>query len=188
MPVLEPELFDPGLSPAFPGNHVRMAPQRCARLYHSIAYLLPDGRVVSGGGEDMPGAGFLSKSTFEVFSPPYLYQGARPVFLTSPPPIWGGFDQHISAFDVESRNDIIDRVVLIRPASVTHGFDSDQRYIELDFSYSTLPAPNQYRIRVTSPADSKIAPRGSYMLFVVTRPNATSSHGIPSVAAWVDLQ
>ena len=44
-PVLQPELWDPHT-----GKFTLMAPMATPRNYHSIAVLLPDGRVFSGGG------------------------------------------------------------------------------------------------------------------------------------------
>ena len=49
-----------------------------ARMYHSSAVLLPDGRVVVGGGE---ASGRLRA---QVYSPPYLFNGSRPTILVSP--------------------------------------------------------------------------------------------------------
>ena len=43
--VLSPELWDPAT-----GNFTIMAPEVVPRTYHSVAVLLPDGRVFSGGG------------------------------------------------------------------------------------------------------------------------------------------
>ena len=47
-------------------------------MYHSSAVLLPDGRVVVGGGE---AAGRLRA---QIYSPPYLFKGARPTISGSP--------------------------------------------------------------------------------------------------------
>ena len=69
------------------------------------------------------------------------------------------------------------KVVLIRPGSVTHHFDQDQRYIEL----VTTPV-DEDTVRFTLPATSNIAPRGFYMAFLV------SNQGIPSEARWLELQ
>jgi hypothetical protein len=49
-----------------------MAAQTAPRIYHSTAVLLPDGRVLSAGESH----GSLAQ-TGEIFSPPYLFNGAR---------------------------------------------------------------------------------------------------------------
>ncbi len=47
-----------------------------ARLYHSTALLLPDARVlIAGSGQDGPA---VNQTRAEIFSPPYLFKGARP--------------------------------------------------------------------------------------------------------------
>src|SRR4029077_5246513 len=52
-----------------------------ARLYHSVALLLPDGRVVSAGGNPNKGSqvnwlppDLLEEMRLEIFSPPYLFK------------------------------------------------------------------------------------------------------------------
>ncbi len=67
----------------------------------------------------------------------------------------------------------IEKVSLIRPASVTHWFDSDQRFVKLTSSVS-----GTWTLNVTAPADGNEAAPGYHMLFVV------SELGAPSVAAW----
>ena len=46
------------------------------RLYHSGAVLLPDGRVLTVGGDNVPQT--------EVYEPPYLFKGARPTINSAP--------------------------------------------------------------------------------------------------------
>src|SRR4051794_38863885 len=56
---------------------------RGARLYHSLLFLLDDGRVISVTSN--PSGGVTNQSTsFLVYSPPYLSRGARPSITTSP--------------------------------------------------------------------------------------------------------
>jgi len=64
------ELWDPAS-----GQWTVLAPEERYRGYHSTALLLPDGRVLSAGGR-------MKEPTAQVFSPPYLFRGARP---PSPP-------------------------------------------------------------------------------------------------------
>ena len=46
------------------------------RVYHSAALLLPDGRVLSTGGNGFPQT--------EIYSPPYLFKGPRPTITSAP--------------------------------------------------------------------------------------------------------
>ena len=62
------------------------------RLYHSTALLLPDGRVLTAGsGNDGPA---INQTQAEIFSPPYLFKGARPTISGAPALIQYGAAVH----------------------------------------------------------------------------------------------
>jgi hypothetical protein len=71
----------------------------------------------------------------------------------------------------------VKKVVLMHAGSATHHSDSGQRYVELSVVQKTSTS-----ISVVPPWNSDVAPRGHYMLFLLTGP------GTPSVASWVQLQ
>jgi Domain of unknown function (DUF1929) len=152
------------------------------RAYHAIALLLPDGRVLSAGGDkaaykqDLPAnAGALSKSA-ELYSPPYLFHGTRPVINSVPP---GGISYSATTtFSIGTSNLTgTPRVTMLALGSVTHGFNMGQRFIEL----ACTPNTNNTSLTVTPPANAKLAPPGYYMLFVL------NGSGVPSVAKFVQL-
>ncbi|MEO6695499.1 MAG: DUF1929 domain-containing protein [Ignavibacteria bacterium] len=79
---------------------------------------------------------------------------------------------------------LVDSIVLVKPASTTHGNDMDQRCIFL--SFSDFGGGNY---KFNTPANSYIAPPGYYMLFVL-KPKAESISGenkIPSNAVFVHI-
>jgi hypothetical protein len=142
-----------------------MASQTEERGYHSTALLLPDGRVLSAGDNFAPGGG----SKLEIYSPPYLFKGARPVITAAPSRItWG------ANFAIDTSSAVA-RAVLVRPSSVTHTNDMNQRHVELRFSGRTGG------ITATAPPSSNVAPPGWYMLFLL------DAGGVPSVARWLQI-
>ena len=157
-PALTAELWDPAQN-----TFTELASATRYRGYHSIALLLPDGRVLSSGGDNQPNA--------EVFSPPYLFKGARPVVTSSPSSITYGESFFVDTPDATS----ITAVTLVRLSAVTHAFDMNQRFLRLAFSQ----APG--RLTVTAPSVAKIAPPGHYLLFVL------NAAGVPSIAPIVRL-
>lgn len=65
--VLNPEFWNPGT-----GKFAVMAREAAPRNYHSVAILLPDGRVFSGGG-GLCGSCATNHPDGQIFSPPYLF-------------------------------------------------------------------------------------------------------------------
>jgi len=152
------------------GLWTSLASMTVPRRRGSVALLLPDARVLCAGGGDGT-AGSELHADAEIFSPPYLFLGARPTITTAPATLVYGGD-----FTVDSpQASDIDKVWLIRAGSVTRGFNSDQRAVALAFTI----APG--RLTITAPANGNDAPPGTYMLFLV------DDAGIPSFAKLVRL-
>ena len=142
------------------------------RGYHSTALLMPDGRVLSTGDNrksDQPN-GQGPDETAEIYSPPYLFKGPRPVITSAPATI--GMD---APFTVGATGDI-DAAVLIAPTATTHATDMTQRLVPL-----TTVAESVGTVTLQSPPTAAVAPPGYYMLFLL-------DDGVPSVAKWVRLE
>ncbi|GLW31142.1 galactose oxidase-like domain-containing protein [Actinoplanes regularis] len=162
------------------GRWTLLASASRIRQYHSTASLLPDGRVMTGGGGICGAcmdAGYLEKN-IEYFTPPYLYKqdgsgqlAARPVVSAAP----AGIDIN-TKFTISSPQAAnIGKVALVGLSDVTHGVDQGQRYVPLTFSASGTT------LTVTGPPTGGVAPPGFYMLFVV------DADGVPSVAKIVQV-
>jgi hypothetical protein len=162
--ILPAELWDPANE-----TWTTMAAMEQLRMYHSTAILLPDGRVlVAGGGRTAPAVDYL---TAQIYSPPYLFKGARPTIASAPGSASYGTTLAVQTPDAAN----IASVSLIRLGSVTHAFDMDQRFINLSFTRSGTT------LNVQAPANAAAAPPGNYMLFV------NSTGGVPSVASIVRI-
>lgn len=169
----QPELWDPAT------KQWRLGPaQARPRGYHSIAMLLPDGRVLSAG-DDLQSALFDDNlndkydTTFEIYSPPYLFKGPRPVITSAPAKTSYG-----QTFDLQVQGDAsqIARVTAVAPASNTHALDMNQRQLEL-----RVVGRNGSTVTVVAPPTAAAAPPGDYMVF------ALSGAGVPSVSKFVQI-
>ncbi|WP_222598154.1 galactose oxidase-like domain-containing protein [Lentzea tibetensis] len=167
--VLVPELWDPAN-----GKFTPMAPMAVPRNYHSVANLLPDGRVFSGGG-GLCGECATNHFDGQIFSPPYLLKAdgtprARPVIVSAPPATAPGAkitvrtEKAVKAFS------------LVRTGASTHSVNNDQRRVPLPI---TSTSGTTYTLTV--PADRGVALPGTYLLF------ALDSAGTPGVASTIQI-
>lgn len=167
---LDSELWNPATN-----KWTTTASATVARLYHSTSILLPDGRVLTGGG-GAPGP--ENNLNGEIYYPPYLFKNdavgslAVQPLITSAPTTVIGWDKN---FTVAS-NETIGRVTLVRSSAATHNFNNETRFFELP-----LPSNPGSSVTLRSPATANLAPPGYYMLFV------WNAAGVPSVSKIVRI-
>ncbi|MDQ1713968.1 MAG: hypothetical protein QOE45_3418 [Frankiaceae bacterium] len=182
--VTQAEMYDPATK-----TWTALASGHKGRTYHNTAILLPDGRVLVGGhapintGYAFPtndGRAALGLSdafrdpSFEVFSPPNLFYGARPVIRD-----YDWSQRYGSRTEIEVGRDARDvaSVVLVRNPALTHLIDGDQKVIELP-----ITARHGDSVTVATPPSANVAPAGPYWLFV----NKRTAKGLtPSVSRQV---
>ncbi|WP_244291147.1 discoidin domain-containing protein [Streptomyces subrutilus] len=168
--VLTPELWDPST-----GTFTPLATMAVPRNYHSVANLLPDGRIFSGGG-GLCGDCATNHPDGSVFTPPYLLNAdgspkPRPVITGGVPPRTApGTSLTVST------QDPVASFVLMRASAATHSTDNDQRRVPLA---STATGTGTYTVSV--PADTGVVLPGTYMLF------ALDAQGVPSTAEFLTV-
>jgi hypothetical protein len=173
MARLQGEIYDPETDTWTPA-----ATATVPRLYHSTALLLPDATVVTAGSNPDGGAHVIwdddpnEEMRLEVFSPPYLFKGPRPVISTAPAKCTYG--QSIQIKSLQSAN--IRWASLLRNCVTTHSYDGSQRLVDLE-----VTSLANGTVTATVPQNPNIAPPGWYMLFLV------DNNGVPSVASWILL-
>jgi galactose oxidase len=155
------ELWNPNT-----GKWTTLASNRVGRVYHSTSLLLRDGRVLHTGSGDA--AGNANHFDAELFHPPYLFKGARPSISKYPSTVRYGEVFFIGTGTADPTT--IKRVTWIRLGSVTHAFDSNQRFNELSF------VPTSGGLNVTAPGSRNLSPPGHYMIFIL------NGNGVPSVS------
>ncbi|MFD8891559.1 discoidin domain-containing protein [Streptomyces sp. NPDC059566] len=168
--VLAPELWDPAT-----GSFTPLATMAVPRNYHSVANLLPDGRIFSGGG-GLCGDCATNHADGAIFTPPYLLAAdgspkPRPAITAGVPPrtapgtsLTVSTDSPVASF------------VLMRAAAATHSTDNDQRRVPL---VSTAAGGGSYTVSI--PADTGVVLPGTYMLF------ALDAQGVPSIGRFVTI-
>ena len=156
------ELWNPATN-----SWTTLASNSVMRVYHSVSLLLPDATVLHGAsGNAFAGANPVpDQKNHEIFSPPYLFKGARPTItgLSSSTVGYG------STFTITTPNAAqVTTVRWIHIGSVTHAFDAGQRADALPFTVTATG------VDVTVPASNQRNPPGHYLVFILNR------NGVPS--------
>ncbi|CAA0336577.1 putative galactose oxidase [Arabidopsis thaliana] len=188
-PVLHPDLYHPD-KPVGSRFEVQN-PSTIPRMYHSIATLLRDGRVLVGGSNphafyNFTGVLFPTELRLEAFSPSYLdtkYSSLRPSIVDPRPQTTVNYGRVLRLrFIVSGRVKSPVKVTMLFPSFTTHSFSMHQRLLVLDHVISfKLGISKIYEVRVRTPSSAILAPPGYYMVFVVNQ-------DIPSEGLWVRLQ
>ena len=151
-----------------------LAANAVMRVYHSVSILLPDATVLHGAsGNAMVGAVPVpDEANHEIFSPPYLFKGARPTITSAPTSV--GYGQ---TFTIATPNAAqVTTVRWTHIGTVTHAFDFGQRANTLTFTATATG------VSVTAPSGPNLAPPGYYILFILNR------NGVPSTGKIIKVQ
>jgi hypothetical protein len=147
------------------------------RDYHSEGILLPNGQVMTMGGnalfrdpDDLKPATFEKR--LEIYTPAYLFKTPQPRISDAPKTVALGARMTVSSPDAAK----IAKARLVRPSAATHVTDLEQRTVALDMTKSP-----DGTLALAVPKEDTIVPPGFYMLFLV------DDQGIPSVAKWVQV-
>jgi hypothetical protein len=141
-------------------NWITVAAATVPRNYHSVALLLPNGRVLTAGSnlDGSSGGDDVKEYRIETYSPVWYWDDGRPEITQAPEQI-----TYAEEFTIETSNpNAIIRTALMRCGTVTHAWDGDQRYIGLEFE--TI----ENGLRLIAPPNGSIAPPGPYMLWIIS--------------------
>ncbi|MGZ5385513.1 MAG: galactose oxidase-like domain-containing protein [Acidimicrobiia bacterium] len=167
--VKEAEVWNP-----VTGQWTTLAANARMRGYHSVSLLLPDGTVLHGASGNAGDVGDerTDEKNHEIFSPPYLFKGARPTISSAPSSV--GYGQTFSVATPNAAQ--ITDVRWIKLGSVTHAFDMSQRANTLSFTVTATG------VDVVAPSGPNLAPPGHYQLFILNR------NGVPSKGRIIKVQ
>jgi galactose oxidase len=184
-----PELWNPATK-----QFSVLARMSIPRNYHSVALLLPDATILTGGGglcwaacQDLS----VNHPNVQVFTPPYLFEtdgkalAERPnITSVSETTISLGVDESIVTITTDIE---VASFALVRYASSTHSINTDQRRIPLipipvSSSSRALPSAKAFHYQTSIPTDPGITVPGYWMLFAI------NNRGVPSIATTLHIK
>ncbi|RUS33824.1 glyoxal oxidase N-terminus-domain-containing protein [Jimgerdemannia flammicorona] len=171
-PQFTPVIYDP-VKPLGQRWITGLVSSTIARMYHSVALLIPDGTVwIAGSGcIDPPNATatpYPTEFRVEYFSPPYLFSTPRPLISNVPTSLYPAqrFAININ-LQSDSTPDV--KAALINPGFSTHSLHMSQRYVGLESSLSE----DGLNLEVVAPPNNNIFPPGPAWFYV-------TNNGVPA--------
>ena len=156
--VFKPEIYNPNTQ-----TSIEMDEAYFRRNYHSSSLLLPDGRILTAGGDVW---------NAEIFYPPYLFaKNINNKTVLAKRPEITKIDKQIkrgNVVNVEIKGDV-SRVTLISTGSTTHAQGSESKFREIDFAKAS---DNSIEIKIDN--NSNNLQNGTYLMFIL------DSKGVPS--------
>ncbi|OMO90282.1 hypothetical protein CCACVL1_07425 [Corchorus capsularis] len=185
-PVLNPVLYSVNENPV--RRFTVLSPSNIARMYHSTALLLPDGRILVGGSNPHTRYKFTglypTELSLEAYSPYYLdpkYNPLKPSVISVEMGNTVSYGQRFGVtFSLSLYKQGTVYVALMPPTFTTHSQGMNQRMVVLNLATVVQLSPFNYKVVVDGPTNANVAPPGYYMLFVV-------HSGIPSHSIWVNV-
>ncbi|KAJ1307157.1 hypothetical protein OPQ81_001274 [Rhizoctonia solani] len=172
-PAFTPVLYDPTAAAGSRFSSAGMPTSNIARLYHSVASLLPDGRVMITGSNpnaDVETRKYATEYRVEYISPPYMTK-TRPTY-TGLPTTWNyGQNITLNVTLPASLNPPTITVSLMDLGFSTHGVHMDMRMVKLKCTLSS----NRKNLVITAPPNAAIYPPGPAWVYIL-------SNGVPSKA------
>ncbi|KAL0801156.1 hypothetical protein Bca101_056332 [Brassica carinata] len=187
-PLFSPIIYTPN-KPL--GQRFReLAPSPIARVYHSIALALPDGKVLVGGSNTNDGykydVMFPTEVRLQKYSPPYLdpaLANLRPAIVATATPKQIRYGQRFSIRIQLNQQDVTKENVLVTmsaPPFTTHAVSMNMRLLMLGIFDIKREVRDLHQIHAIAPPSGNVAPPGYYLLSVVY-------NGVPSVAEWIQI-
>ncbi|KAF9933440.1 hypothetical protein FBU30_005474 [Linnemannia zychae] len=179
-PIYTPVVYDPDAP--LGQRFTEWTPSNIARMYHSVATLLPDGTVFVAGSnqnsevrfENVP---FPTEYRVESFTPPYLTTDLERPEITSTIPEKMAYDQKLDiVIDVKATDKYEPDVtfMLSHRGFVTHSTHMSQRVTKL-VATKTSEEGTKITYSVAMPPNANLMPPGPHYIHVL-------NNGVPSMA------
>ena len=179
--TLVPELWSPQTR-----RYTKLARMEIPRAYHSIAVLLPDATVLTGGGglcyitcEDET----VNHMDLQIFTPPYLFKRNGRGLAVRPKIMFANASVAVGKRLVVTTDVVVNNISLVRFGSATHSINTDQRRIALSpiLLLSDNGNDEEWTYEVWVPDNTGVALPGYWMLF------AMDGEEVPSVGRTVHI-